>query len=244
MMEMSELDNDPQLPDDPQVSRLSLLYAGISLTPTDSFESGITVLDGRRQIVRMDKFLTDALPLQQLACLAQPEQMVVAVDLPKNISITGKFRFEKIRMHPFRTEAPDGSEQSRYADRLDSFLNGLIALDIEPVLFSASQVRQAWQMQPPFRSRSSQYCKQLHSLLRLEMGVTPMGTQMPAASLLDALVASLVGWSIYHGKAGEHYQLEPASQWPGLPDGCLFYRALQRVPIKPRTKFKRFHVRY
>jgi hypothetical protein len=241
---METLDQELPLPDDPQVSRLSLLYAGISLTPTDSFESGFTVLDGRRQIVRMDKFLTDALPLQQVACLAQPEQMVVAIDLPKNISINGKFRFEKIRMHPFRTEAPDGSSQSRYADRLDTFLQALMALGIEPVLFSASQVRQAWHMQPPYRSRSSQYCKQLHSVLRLEMGVTPLSTQMPAASLLDALVASLVGWSMFHGQAGEHYQLEPAEQWPGLPPGCQFYRALQRVPIKPRTKFKRFHVRY
>jgi hypothetical protein len=234
--------DDDVLPDDLQVSRLSVLYAGIALTPTDTFESGFTVLDGRRQIIRMDKFLTDALPLQQLAVLAQPEQITVAVDLPKNITLNGKYRFEKLRMHPFRLTGPDGAEQSRYADRLFTFLEALLALGIKPVVFSSAQVRQAWHMQPPFRSRSSLYCKQLHTVLRQEMGIGLLSSQIPAASLLDALVASLVSWSIYHGTAGEHYELNTLDTL--FPDGCQYYRAISRMPIPPKTRFKRYHVRY
>jgi hypothetical protein len=240
---------------------------GISLTPTDSFDSGLVVLSKQRQLLRMDKFMQDAPALQSILTMdADPANKVVAIDLPKNIAMSAKFRFEKIRMHPLlnksRLSSPstpagvakpqDQVFESRYADRLYAFLDALTASGVEPVVFSSAQVRQVWQIQPPYRSRSGSYCKALQLALKTHLGVTNMPTQVPAATLLDATVAAMVAWSLVYTPTEaqqDFYLLEDATDWPSLGIGELlapvsYYRPVQGPKPLSKTRFKAHHVRY
>jgi hypothetical protein len=249
----------------------TLIPIGISLTPTDSFDSGFVVLDKKRQLLRMDKFMQDAPALQSILTLdADPTHKIVAIDLPKNIAMSAKFRFEKIRMHPLLgrsrlnqqtqlSASVDSSGmraykafESRYADRLYAFLDALTASGVEPVVFSSAQVRQVWQIQPPFRSRSGSYCKALQLALKTHLGVANIPTQVPAATLLDATVAALVAWSLVYTPAADAdsvYALEDSTDWPSLGIGELsapvnYYRPLQGLKPLSKTRFKAHHVRY
>jgi hypothetical protein len=221
-------------------SALTTPYVGIALTPSESFESGLCVMNHQQHIMQLDKFTTDDLPLDVLAAMDRP--VLLALDLPKNIMVAGKYNMERLRMH--FTLPSQRTETGRYADRLTPFLQALFAMQTVPVVFVGAQVKQVWNILPPFRSRSQAYCRQLHATIRQQLGVATCPAQVPAAAVLDSMVASMVAWSVLHGTPGVHYTLTPAGQYPGLSDDVWFYTALQPVALVKKPKFKRYHVQY
>jgi hypothetical protein len=81
-------------------------FVGIDLATSDSTESGLVGLGRKREILRMDKQSTNAQIINYLAQWAPLQHQLIVIDLPKNTSIPGRFRYEELKYHPLRLIRP------------------------------------------------------------------------------------------------------------------------------------------
>ena len=98
------------------------VFVGVDLAPIDTLETGVCVLDQNKAIIKSDKLGGDAEILRFLASyIPEPENAIIALDVPKSLSIQSKWRQQEIKMHPLRLETREGEEIDRFAPRAREF---------------------------------------------------------------------------------------------------------------------------
>lgn len=185
------------------------LFVGIDLAPNEQLESGMVILDRERTLLRMDKLYSDDAILQVLDNLGSLNQCIVALDMPKNLKLSGKFLQEEIKLHPLRLSVGhlDRNPQDRYAARgrkLYDWLNDRGAL---VMLYFSYGARLTFDLLVPFRSRSPHGCRALQNAIRQLLDIRNMPTNLAPSSVLDAMVGAYCAWLVYIGEEDHHYRL-------------------------------------
>jgi hypothetical protein len=200
-----------------QDSRTSLtnkwLFVGIDMAPIDNLETGISVMDRNRRILRMEKLNEDGELLQFLDNLSRAENIVVALDIPKSLNIPSKWRQQQIKMHPLRLNEqpdyviPEPVPTDRFAQRAKDFYDAVEQRGILIFGFFTAHAKMRYSLNIPFRHRSPQGCRAMQAILRQRLALKDVPTNLAPSSVLDAMIGSYTAWLLCYGKESEHFQL-------------------------------------
>lgn len=188
------------------------LFVGIDMAPIDNLETGIAVIDRKKQVMRMDKLDEDETLLKFLDNLSPPENLVVALDIPKSLSIPSKWRQQQIKMHPLRLTAksphtPEAVPTDRYAQRAKDFYDEVQKRGILIFSFFTPHAKLRLDLNTPFRHRSPYGCRALQALLKQKLAIRDIPNNLAPSSVLDAMVGAYSAWLVCHGQEQENYKL-------------------------------------
>jgi hypothetical protein len=183
------------------------LFVGIDLAPNEQLESGLTVIDRERTLLRMDKLYSDASIKQALSNLAGLGQCIVALDMPKNLSLSGKFLQEEIKLHPLRLNVPHLAQRERFSPRGRAMYDWVETQGALTMLYYSYAARLHFELMTPYRSRTSQGCRALQTAIRNTLGIRNMPNNLAPSSVLDAIVGAYCAWLVYVGQEDIHYRL-------------------------------------
>lgn len=203
-----------KLGSDPQASLTNKwLFVGIDMAPIENLETGITVIDRNRRIMRMDKLNDDEELLLFLSNLAPAENLVVALDIPKSLSIPSKWRQQQIKMHPLRlgekvpNEVKEPVPTDRYAQRAKDFYDAVNDKGILIFSFFTAHAKLRYGLNIPFRNRSPQGCRAMQALLKQRLGIRDIPNNLAPSSVLDAMIGAYTAWLLCKGKEYDHFKL-------------------------------------
>ncbi len=211
-------------------------FMGVDLAPNDMLETGVVALDRNRTMIRMDKLGSDEQILCFVDSLGPAQNVVVALDIPKNLSIRGRWRQQEVKMFPFRLErstemeafkaleigvdaTTDGVEvledrcseneafTNRWAERAWTLYRTLSERGVCVVLYFNHLAKPRYDLSIPFRTRTPRGCKALQAVIRKHLALSDMPTNLAPSSVLDAMVGAYTAWSLYQGEYGTHYRL-------------------------------------
>lgn len=189
------------------------LFVGIDMAPIDSLETGIAVLDRNRHILRMDKMSENEDLLLFLDNLGPPENLIVALDIPKSLSIPSKWRQQQVKMHPLRLRETiqNGTQElvptDRFAQRAKEFYEAVDERGILMVNFFTAHAKLRYDLNIPFRHRSPQGCRAMQAAMKQKLGIREVPTNLMPSSVLDALIGAYTAWMMYRGREGEQFKL-------------------------------------
>jgi predicted nuclease with RNAse H fold len=184
-------------------------FAAVDLAPNEQLESGFSVIDRERNLVRMDKLYRNEDIISAIEGLGPNNGTIVVIDMPKNLSIPGKWRQEQIKMRPLQSSHPNprGETFSRFETRGVKLYDELEAKGITVFLYFNYWTRVNYDMLLPFRSRSPQGCRALQHALEHQLGIHHLPTNLAPSSVLESMVGAYAGWSIWSGQPGVDYQI-------------------------------------
>lgn len=184
------------------------LFVGIDLAPNETLETGVAVVDRDRTMVRMDKIYSDDDILLFLENLGPSENLVVALDMPKSLSIPGRWRQEEIKMHPLRLTRRETQETTnRYAQRAKTLCDAIQARGILVFLYFNLTAKMRYEIIIPYRTRTPQGCRALQALIKLRLKIGNIPSNLAPSSVLDAMIGAYAAWTLYKGKDKQHFEL-------------------------------------
>jgi len=184
-------------------------FVGIDMAPNASLESGMAFLDRDLTLLRMDKLYSDDAIIETLKQFGAPHTLIVCLDMPKNLSIPGRFRQEEIKNNAMRLDTPiyDRDVVERFSPRGVTLYDRIKELGALPLLTFTPNTKSAFQFFFPYKSRSPQGCRALQSLIDEELGIKNMPNNLAPSSVLEALIAAYSGWMLMTGTLNEHYSI-------------------------------------
>jgi hypothetical protein len=186
------------------------IFVGIDLAPNASLESGIAILDRDLTLLRMDKLYNDEAILDVLTQLGAAHTLVVSLDMPKNLAITGRFRQEEIKYNAMRLDNPeyDRPVVDRFSDRAYLLYKKISDLGILPFLTYTPNTKASFKFFFPYKSRSPQGCRALQGLIQEELKVKNVPTNLAPSSVLEALLAAYSAWSTFGGTLNKEFEIK------------------------------------
>lgn len=182
------------------------LFAGVDLAPSEGLETGIAVVDRTRGLLRLDKVTSNTQILCCLESLGPARNVVVALDMPKSLSIPGEWRQEEIRMFPLRLQRADGFTD-RCGARAWALYDELVKRGFTVLLYFNFQAKNSLELFIPFRTRTPRGCKALQGLIREKLAIAELPEQLSPISVLDAMVGAYIGWLTFSGRPQTHFQI-------------------------------------
>jgi hypothetical protein len=197
-----------QLPEHAKLEQ-KWLFVGIDLAPNAALESGLVVLDKDLTLLRMDKLYTNASLITAVEQLGAAHSLIVAIDMPKNLSISGRFRQEEMKYNAMRQEAGgfDRKPVDRFAPRGRVLYDAFKALGMFPVLTYTPNTKANFKLFVPHRARTPQGCRFLQNALKEQLLVKNMPVNLAPSSVLDAIVAAYSAWLLNSGTLNTHVEL-------------------------------------
>jgi hypothetical protein len=202
-MDLKEEVTDKLFPD----IGLKLKFAAVDLAPNEQLETGFSVVDRERVLIRMDKLYRNDEIIKTVESLGPLNGTVVVIDMPKNLSIPGRWRQEEIKMHALRLRKRSGEVTERFEERGRKLYNGLDAKGVMVFLYFNYWTRVNYEMLIPFRSRSPQGCRALQNAIDHQLGIKNLPINLAPSSVLESMVGAYASWSLWAGKPGEDYQV-------------------------------------
>ncbi len=186
------------------------IFVGIDLAPNAALESGIAILDRDLTLLRMDKLYTDDAIMDTLTQLGSPHSLVVCLDIPKNLNITGRFRQEEIKYNAMRLDTPeyDRPVVDRFSPRAKHLLKQINALGILTFLTYTPNTKASFQFFFPYKSRSPQGCRALQNLIEEKLAIKNMPVNLAPSSVLEALIAAYTAWMPYAGTLNKEFHIK------------------------------------
>ena len=184
------------------------VFVGVDLAPIDTLETGVCVLDQNKAIIKSDKLGGDAEILRFLASyIPEPENAIIALDVPKSLSIQSKWRQQEIKMHPLRLETREGEEIDRFAPRAREFYqraeqNGYLMFN-----FFSQHAKLRYDLEIPYKTRTPQGCRALQTLIKERLSLENMPNNLSPSSVLDAMIGAYAGWALWKGHDTEDFNL-------------------------------------
>jgi hypothetical protein len=183
------------------------VFVGIDLAPNDMLETGMAAVDRTRQLLRMDKLNTDEQILIFLEGLGPPRNVVVALDVPKSLSIPGKWRQEEIKMFPLRlTKQTSGEFTDRCSERAWKLYDAIKSRGFVVFLYFNHLAKTRYDLFIPFRTRTPRGCRALQATIRQTLELGNMPSNLAPSSVLDAMIGAYTAWTSYWGTHGETYR--------------------------------------
>lgn len=215
---------------------LKLRFAAVDLAPNEQLETGFSVLDRDRNLIRIDKFYKDDEVLSAIESLGPANGTIVVIDVPKSLSIPGRWRQEQVKMHAQRLVGVNGKPISRFDKRGIRLYEALEARGVLAFLYFNYWTRLNYGIQVPFRSRSPQGCRALQMAIEHQLDVKNLPTNLAASSVLESMVGAYAGWAVWMGQPETDYEIFRAEtgQRVLIPGGR------PHLGIKPSQRRRRF----
>jgi hypothetical protein len=216
----------PLHPVEPDINTETLWqFIGLDLAPNDTLETGVAVLDRERNLTFMDKVMSDREIAEFIASMDGP--VAVVIDLPKTLGISSKWRLEQVRMTP-RLRGQGLSERPNSVYDLLKNLPG-----VHPFFCPTQLAKMRYELNIPYRTRSPQGSRALHTALKLHLQLKQLPTNLPAIAILEAMIGAYAAWTLFTGEEGEHYRFMENAE------GRLYLDPLDRVSTTVRRRMRR-----
>jgi predicted nuclease with RNAse H fold len=217
-----------QLPEHAKLDQ-KWLFIGIDLAPNAALESGLVVLDKDLTLLRMDKLYTNASLITAVEQLGAAHSLIVAIDMPKNLSISGRFRQEEMKYNAMRQEAGpyERTAVDRFSPRGRVLYDAFQKLGMFPVLTYTPNTKANFKLFVPHRARTPQGCRFLQNALSQELRVKNMPVNLAPSSVLDAIVAAYSAWILSSGTLNKHVEL--------YQDRLKYWTVDPLQPLKPKS---------
>ncbi|MEM0951252.1 MAG: hypothetical protein AAGI66_03800 [Cyanobacteria bacterium P01_H01_bin.74] len=220
------------------------VFVGVDLAPVDTLETGVVVIDAKRNILQRDKLDSNEKVMRLLTEISAPENMVVALDLPKSLLIASKWRQQQIKMHPLTLNKDElmglpAVTKAWYAQRARALFKSARENNQFIFGFFAPHAKLRFGLTTPFRNRSPNGCRALQNNIRQYLNLNGLSENLAPSSVLDAAIGAYSAWLLCHGREKIHYQLY-------LDDNARLYldplHCLEKGTVP--AKKKRFRHRY
>lgn len=185
------------------------IFVGVDMAPNETLESGLVALDRHRRMTRIDKLYSDSNIIQAISSLGPAENILVCLDMPKNLEVPGKFRHEEIKWNAFRLNRQhlNPAVTDRFSNRARKLADALQEQGLGAMLLFSYNAKMAFNLTIPFKSRSPQGCRAMQNLIQEVLELRDMPSNLAPSSVLDAMVCAYCGWLTFSGQEGKHYQL-------------------------------------
>lgn len=209
-------------------------FVGIDLAPIDSLETGIVVIDRDRTILRMEKVEHDKEIFHFIENLGPKDGLIIALDIPKSLSFTSKWRQQQIKMHPLRFlhKDQDAFAHSRFSKRASDIYQHLSNKGFLIINFFSHYAKLRYGLNIPFRSRSPQGCRAMQALIKERLKIQPLSSHLAPSSVLDAMIGAYLAWSIYTYKRQlTRYEIRAERVANNQPQSNINFKASYKQPI-------------
>lgn len=201
------------------------VFVGIDLAPIDTLETGVCVLDQSRTLIKSDKLGGDNEIFRFLGSyVPEPENAIIALDVPKSLSIQSKWRQQEIKMHPLRLETRDEEKPiDRFAPRAREFYTRAENSGYLIFNFFSQHTKIRYDLDIPYKTRTPQGCRALQTLIRQRLQLENMPNNLSPSSVLDAMIGAYTAWALWRGHDGDDFKLYRDE------DQRLYFDPLKRV---------------
>lgn len=185
-------------------------FVGISLSPSSTADTGIAVIDKDLNLLRVDKTYTIEEIPAYINSLAPLDNMLICVDLPRNTTmISGKWRIEAKHNKVLSKSGFNSSDYSwteRFSDRGAEVIKNLTGMGVCVYRYYGYFAKNVLKLNPPYKSRSSAACKYLQLIIKNNLNISGIPSNLIALSGLDAMVGAYTAWKIASSQEGEGYK--------------------------------------
>lgn len=172
-------------------------YVGISLGSSASAETGIAVIDNDFNLVRVDKVFNITDLTAYLNKLGPTKNMVVCVDLPKNMPVnSSKWKLEEKNVRPLKlNKNKDTSDMTngwceRFSERGNDFCKTLSDAGADVYRYYCYYTKNLLRLISPYKYRSSVECKFLQTSIQNKLKINNIPNNLLPISGLDALIGA------------------------------------------------------
>ncbi len=192
-------------------------FVGLDLAPNERLETGLALLDKDRTLFQADKIISDSQIISFIRGLAPKpnQQVLVAIDAPKSLSLETKWQQERVRLHAHQLKQPvihSESEQpdvvmDRFSERMWFLADELTELGATVVITVDAIAKERYGLAIPFRGRSPQGCRALQHAIKKHLCLGKVPKNIVPSSVLDAMITAFTAWLCAHGNRGEHIEI-------------------------------------
>ena len=184
-----------------------IFYAGISLSNSINYDSGIAILDKNRKIITLDKFYnTEDLDIF-LSNYNSIKDTIFMVSIPSDSSmLDGKWRInsKNYQMLKEKFEINKNNWINRLSSRGLDIIKKYKDMGIKIFRYDIAQLRLAYDLNPTYQMRSSLDCKSVQTALRLKYDFKELPENMLPASNFEAILGAMFGYDIVSGADFSH----------------------------------------
>jgi hypothetical protein len=172
-------------------------FVGISLGSSASAETGIAVIDNDFNLVRIDKAFNITDLSAYMNNLGPLKDMVVCVDLPKNMpSFNSKWKYGERNVRAFKlNQNKDSSDMhnswsDRFSERGNEFCKNLRDSNADVYRYYCYYTKNILRLTSPYKYRSSVECKFLQTAIHNKLKINNIPSNLLPISGLDALIGA------------------------------------------------------
>ncbi len=194
-------------------------FIGISISNSSQYDSGIAIINKDLELIRIDKFYRLNEIKDYLEKFSCKKSSIICVDLPKNAgNLTGKWRIEAKYNKTFNVGGNYNSTQDwseRFSDRGADLCENFKKDGFDIFRYNCFFTKNILGLSPPCRSRSSNACKALQSIIKEKLGIYGFPSNMIPASGLDSVIGAYIARSAFLNKQNNNCKI--ISQHKDLP---------------------------
>ncbi|MBE7705796.1 MAG: hypothetical protein E7Z91_00930 [Cyanobacteria bacterium SIG30] len=180
----------------------NIFFAGISLSNSINYDSGIAIIDKNKKIITLDKFYnTEDLNIF-LKNYNSLKETLFCVSIPSDgTMLDGKWRIhsKNYRMLGDRFEINKNNWTNRLSSRGNDVLIKYKELGMVYYRYDIGQLRLAYDLMPTYSLRSSLDCKGVQTALKLKYNFKQLPDNMLPASNFEAILGAMFAYDIANG---------------------------------------------
>ncbi|MBY0450471.1 MAG: hypothetical protein K2X01_07610 [Cyanobacteria bacterium] len=131
------------------------------------------------------------------------------------------------------TLGASASYAARCSDRTWELYDQLVQHGATVGYFFGQQAKMLYDLEIPFRTRTPQGCRALQMAIKMRLELVNMPNNLAPSSVLDAMIAAYLAFSVYQGQTGREFVTE------NDPDGRMLVSPKSRLPMSKRRTYRR-----
>lgn len=177
-------------------------FIGVSLSNSSNYDSSICVLDRNSEIIFLDKFYFAQDIDYFFETSPYIKNSIISFTVPyDNKILEGKWRIHsknyKALFDNFKINRNNWT--NRVSKRCNDVISKIKEKNIPVVRCDINQLKQAYQLNSYYLSRTSIDCKNLQTSLKIKYGFSQMPENMLPASSLEAIIAAMFSMDYVNG---------------------------------------------
>lgn len=181
------------------------------MTQAAASDTGIAVLDKNMELLRVDKVYNMDDIKQYINNLTCKQNSIICVDLPKQSgNLNGKWRIESKYNKAFNLNDEYNSEQDwteRFCERGSDLCQSLKDTGYDVFRYNCYFTKNILNISPPYKHRSPAACKYLQMILKNQLNIEGIPSNMIPLSGLDAIIGAYTARAMAYGHENKTYKI-------------------------------------
>jgi len=187
-----------------------LCFVGVSLGESGTVETGIAIIDRKKNLLRVDKSYNLSELKTNLASIAPLESIVACVGMPRNMMmLNGKWRISSKNTKSFKLGNFESSKYSwtqRFSDRGSELCKTFQEEGMTVFRYNCDYTKNILQLNAPYRSRSPAACKYLQMIIDKKLNISGLPSNLIPLPAMNAIIGAYTAWKMAIGEENIGYK--------------------------------------